>query len=426
MKVILWGINYSPESTGIAPFNRELCEYLTSKGHAISAVTSFPYYPSWRKRPEDRGQCFRTDIMEGVSVYRCWCHVPARVTTVRRILHELSFCLVSACRVLALPRADVYFVVSPPLALGLFAWVVTMLKRSRFLFHVQDLQPDAAVGLGMLKRGWLVRGLFALEGLAYAKAFAVSGISEGMMAAFRQKEVSARKRIMLPNWLRKGSMGAPDKSRRSMARARFGVADGAILAAYAGNLGKKQSLEILVEAGDLISKQRIKTQSEVAIVIAGDGAARADLEQALAARHFPTGVQLLPLLSDAEYEDLLLAADVALITQAAGTGQFFFPSKLLSVLSAGLPVIAVADADSELATAIRDGEFGATIRPGDAAGLCDLLSRLAESTEVIERWRANTSWVRRFSRDAVLPRFEAALLSAASTDEGRQARSPLV
>jgi colanic acid biosynthesis glycosyl transferase WcaI len=408
VKILLWGINYSPESTGIAPFNRELCEYLAGRGHEVSAVTAFPYYPVWKKRPEDRGRLYRAEYIAGVRLYRCWCYVPAVVTTLRRIVHELTFCIGSTLRILFLPRADIYFVVSPPLALGLFAWIVTMLKGGKFVFHVQDLQPDAAVGLGMLKRGWLVRGLYVLERLAYAKAAMVSGISGGMIGAFRQKGVPENRRIMLPNWLREGSSVKRDPATRTLARRKFDVNDGALLAIYAGNLGKKQSLEILGEAARLLAAESDISDHAVRLIVAGDGAGRADLERSLRASGF-SGVQLLPLLSDPDYESLLAAADLALITQAAGTGQFFFPSKLLSVLAAGLPVVAVADDGSELAAAVREGGFGCVVSPGDAAGLTRALRETARQRGQLEAWAQQSTWVRRFARERMLPQFETML-----------------
>jgi colanic acid biosynthesis glycosyl transferase WcaI len=413
MKVLLWGINYAPESTGIAPFNRELCEFLANRGHEVTAVTAFAYYPVWEKRPEDRGRLHRAESRAGVNLHRCWCYVPKRVTTLRRIFHELSFCVISAIRILGLPRAEVYLVVSPPLALGLFAWVISRLKSSRFIFHVQDLQPDAAVGLGMLKRGWLVRGLYALERLAYAKAAVVSGISQGMLTAFQTKAVPKHRRVMLPNWLREGGDVDRNAAARTAARKQFGVNDDSLLAFYAGNLGKKQSLEIMIEAARLLAKQPGDAGKTVRLIIAGDGAGRADLERSLASEPCDR-LQLLPLLSDADYRLLLVAGDVALITQAAGTGQFFFPSKLLSVLAAGLPVVAVADDSSELAGAVREGSFGEVVRPGDAEALATRLGRLAASRDVLQRQAKQTGWVRKFSRDHVLPQFEAVLASVAS------------
>ncbi len=78
MKITLWGINYAPESIGIAPFNRELCEYLAGRGHDVSAITSFAYYPHWQKAAGDRGRWHRSaETAGGVRVHRCWCYVPA-------------------------------------------------------------------------------------------------------------------------------------------------------------------------------------------------------------------------------------------------------------------------------------------------------------------------------------------------------------
>jgi len=413
LKVTLWGINYGPESIGIAPFNQELAEFLASGGHAVTVVTAFPYYPRWEKQPGDRGRWHRAVTINGVRVHRGWCYVPAVVTTARRIAHELSFGLVSLWRVLVLPRADVYLVVSPPLALGFFAWIAATLKRSRFVFHVQDLQPDAAVGLGMIRPGRLVRALYRLEALAYAKAAVVSGISHGMMAAFLRKGVPVAKCVLLPNWLRLPVAAAPGAMDRAAARQHFGAAGSTVLAFYAGNLGRKQSLEILVEAAGRLAEQPPAGGNGVRLVIAGDGAARPALELGLR-RHLAADVQLMPLLSDGEYAALLGAADVALITQAAGTGQFFFPSKLLSVLAAGLPVIAVADEDSELARAVRDGGFGCVVAPGDADGLASALRQLGEARAPLAGWAARTGWVRRFSRESILPRFERMLQDVAA------------
>src|ERR1043166_5480096 len=154
MRVIVWGINYAPELTGIAPYNVALCEFLRGKGDDAEMVTTFAYYPVWRKQDQDRGQLFRTDVINGVPVHRCWHFVPRKVAAWKRILQQTTFVAMSTLRVLALKPADVYVVVSPPLLLGAAAWFVTRFKRAPFVFYVKDLQPDAAVGLGTMKAGW--------------------------------------------------------------------------------------------------------------------------------------------------------------------------------------------------------------------------------------------------------------------------------
>ena len=102
---------------------------------------------------------------------------------------------------------------------------------------------------------------------------------------------------------------------------------------------------------------------------------------------------------------MLADANVGLITQASGTGQYFFPSKLLTLLQAGLPVATVADEDSELARAVGEGGFGVNVLPGDSAELATALLSMASDPALMERLRERTKWVQRFSPNFVLPQF---------------------
>src|SRR4051812_41100398 len=122
MRVIVWGINYAPEVTGIAPYNVLLCEYLQNQSHHVEVVTTFAYYPQWAKAAPDEGRIYRTDTIRDVPVHRCWHYVPRRPSALKRILHEASFVATSLVRVLTLQRPDVFVVVSPPLLLGAAAW----------------------------------------------------------------------------------------------------------------------------------------------------------------------------------------------------------------------------------------------------------------------------------------------------------------
>src|SRR5215213_10167129 len=100
MRIVVWGINYAPEVTGIAPYNTALCEDLRTRGHEVEMVTTFAYYPAWRKLPEDRGRVYRTDVIAGIPVHRCWHYVPPKVSAMKRIAHEGTFVLTSFLRLL--------------------------------------------------------------------------------------------------------------------------------------------------------------------------------------------------------------------------------------------------------------------------------------------------------------------------------------
>lgn len=379
MNVIVWGINYIPELTGIAPFNSALCEFLVERGCNVEMVTAFAYYPEWKKRKEDRCCIYRTDCVGGVKVHRCWAYVPRRVSAVRRMLHEGSFVLLSLLRVLFLNKPSVFVIVSPPLLLGIAAWIASVLKKAPFIFHVQDLQPDAAVGLGMLREGWLSRMLYWIESFVYAKAAKVSGISSGMLEMFRKKGVNEPKLILFPNGVRLPVEG----SRRGLFRARNHIQNETFLAVYSGNLGIKQGLDVLIDAANELQLReatesgRNASVKMIMIVIAGDGARRAFLTERIATLGIQN-VLFLPLQSEIGYREMLSDADCSLITQQSGTGSFFFPSKLLSALASGKPVLTVADDDSELAKAVHTGRFGINVLPGRPDLLANALLNLAK------------------------------------------------
>ena len=287
MKVLVWGINYAPEATGIAPYNVAMCEHLRDKGHEPQMLTTFAYYPEWRKRPEDAGKWYRTDEVRGVPVHRCWHYVPAKVSSLKRIVHEGTFVAGSFLRGLVLPKPDVMVVVSPPLLLGAAAWLLGKIRGVPFVFHVQDLQPDAAVGLGMLKVGRFTKALYALEAFAYAKATRVSGICQGMLRAFASKGVPEKKRVLFPNGVQ--TLDDAERPAPGKWRMRQGFGAGDFLAVYSGNLGMKQGLDVLVEAVSLLKERRVR------IVICGQGAAGE-----IARRQLPN-LRLLPLQDEEAY-----------------------------------------------------------------------------------------------------------------------------
>ena len=397
MRIVVWGINYAPEFTGIAPHNVALCEFLNAKGHEVLMVTGFPYYPSWVKRSEDQGRFYRTDRINGVSLYRCWQFVPKRVSTLGRILHEASFTFTSTLRLFTLSGADVYLIVSPPLLLGVAGWFIGKFKGAPFVFHVQDLQPGAAVGLGMLKANWFVRVLYTVESFIYRHASLVSGITRSMLDRFRSKGVPEEKRFYFPNTIALDEASEPPVGGEF--RRRYGYKLDEFLVIYAGNIGVKQGLEILVETALRLTDPRIR------VIICGDGAQRELLTRRIEEVKLPN-LQMLPLQVGPDYRALLIDADVCLITQHAGGENSFFPSKLLGLLAESKPVVTVAEPRCELALALIEGKFGINVPPGRPEELADLLQSLARDPErLTEYGAAGRRYVERFAREKVFREF---------------------
>ena len=399
MRVLVWGVNYHPEQVGIAPYNTALCEHLTREGHEVEMVSTFPYYPMWKKSPEDRRKLFQSCRINGVRVHRCWHFVPGRPSGLRRIVHEASFVLTSTLRALLLKRADVMVVVSPPLLLGAAAWLVGRLKRTPHILHIQDLQPDAAVGLGMLDWKWFIALLRLLEHFNYRAAARVSVISEGMLRALKRRGVE--RLVYFPNWI----ASTNDAARPGEFRKAHGIGSGEFILLYSGNIGIKQGLELIVEAAARVREMRL--------IICGDGAARPGLEELIAASG-ARNISLMPLQNEADYGRMMLDADACVISQRSGTGAAFFPSKLLSCVAYGKPVLAVADRESELARVVREEALGLVVERWDVAEVADTMRGMTLSRAKLEEWGRNGHRLAlQYEEGGVLRDFEGVLAEVA-------------
>ncbi|MDG2168739.1 MAG: WcaI family glycosyltransferase [Opitutales bacterium] len=410
MRVTVVGINYHPETTGIGPFNTGLCEYL-AKDHEVEMISTFSYYPLWKKNPEDEKLLFRTDDIKTVTVHRGWHYVPVIATAIKRMVHELTFIGSSVLRALFSQRPDVYVVVAPPLLSGLAIGFIAKLKGRPVIFHIQDLQPDAAVWLGMLTQRWLIKTLYWFEALTYQWMDVVSGITPAMVSVLLDKNLPRQKVKLLPNWIpisQDAERPARNTDTAMSVRRDLGLADDTFLAVYSGNLGSKQGLDVLLDAALELKKRNVPA-SKITLMICGDGAEKVRLTE----KANELGLENLvfkPLLPYADYQAILTSIDVSLVTQVLGSGKAFFPSKVLSILAAGCPILAVCDDESPLHESLAEANAGVSAHPEEPADMVDQVLRLANEPEILETYsKSGFTWVKRFSPETVLANFDSVL-----------------
>src|SRR4030095_13848610 len=93
MKIAVYGINYSPELTGIGKYTGEMATWFAEQGHEVHVITAMPYYPEWKVHEKYKRKLWFSEYIKGVKVFRCPLYVPKKITPLRRIIHEFSFLL---------------------------------------------------------------------------------------------------------------------------------------------------------------------------------------------------------------------------------------------------------------------------------------------------------------------------------------------
>jgi len=260
-------------------------------------------------------------------------------------------------------------VIAPSLLCAPGALVVARIARASSWLHIQDFELDIVKGLRMARSRVMLELAEKIESFLVRRFDRVSTISTSMLEKLGVKGVPREKRVLFPNWVDTRSIRPLDG--RNSLRTTFGISDDVIVLQYAGNIGEKQGLDVIVSASE-----RFSDRKDILFVFAGDGVARQRLE---ALTHNRENIIWLPLQPSENLNDLLNFADIHLLPQQVGAEDAVMPSKLTGMLASGRPVVAMASEGTPTARAV-DGR-GLVTRPGDLDAFVGAINELVGTKE---------------------------------------------
>jgi colanic acid biosynthesis glycosyl transferase WcaI len=413
MNILILGLNYAPEQVGIGPYTAGMANFLAKAGHRVSVVCGKPYYPQWEVDSAYRGGGVHRSVENGLSIARCPIYVPRNPSGAKRLLHHASFAAAAFPMMIGEARRmkpDVVMAIAPSLIAVPAARAAARVAGAKLWLHIQDFEMDAAFATGLLKSegvgARLARG-FEDWGLVADK---VSSISPQMCARLVEKGVAADRVVEFRNWANMDEIHPLDGP--SPYRVEWAI-DRRHVALYSGNIANKQGIEIILEAARLLA-----TRKDLLFAICGNGVNRKRL---IAQAAGLDNIRFFDLQPTERLSAMLGLASVHLLPQIAGAADLVLPSKLSNMLASGRPVVATAGAGTGLANEV-DG-CGLVVQPGDASAFATAIDRLLDdlgaraSFGTEARRRAEERW----SKDAILARFEAQLIACATQDNAERA-----
>jgi colanic acid biosynthesis glycosyl transferase WcaI len=369
--------HYAPEEVSGAVLATELAEDLAVRGHAVSFVTSAPSYPYGRVYDGYSNELLSRETKNGVHLVRVWSWISPVKSFWRRILNYGTFSLLALAGGLAAGKTDVLMSVSPPLPLGITAWLVSRIRNVPWLLRVEDLYPDAAVAAGVLRNSLAIRFFRWLEEFLYQRADHISVISESFRQNLMGKGVPPAKLSVLPVWADPDFVQPMEKENEF--RRANGLC-GKFVLLYSGNLGYNSALEDVIEAAHVLLDRQ-----DIAFVIVGEGVKKPAL-QALAQAHGLSNVSFLPYQPRAAYSEILAAADLSLVTMSQAATHTSLPSKIFNIMASARPILAVVHENSEIASLIGNGPVGVVVSPAQPVELAKKILALKENPEQLGKW----------------------------------------
>jgi len=300
-------------------------------------------------------------------------------------------------------KPDIILAIQPTVFAAPATALAAVLSGAASWMHIQDFEVEAAIGAGHVKGGRLPQLGIAMESRIIRMFDFASTISPTMVQRLGRKAGAVRTRL-LPNWV--DTEEIVPLTRPSALRAQLGFASDDVIALYAGNLGRSQGLETLVDAARALVGERLR------LVIAGDGAVTGEIKSMSCGLG---NVHFLPLQPAERLNELLNLGDIHLLPRRRGVVDCNMPSKLLNMLASGRPIVAGADEGSDVEQVVKS--CGIVVAPEDGIAMATAVKRLAgdplgrAALGAAGRNRAITQW----SRDGVLRQFEQCFEEARST-----------
>lgn len=404
MRVLLYGINYAPELTGIGKYSGELGNWLAQRGASVTVVTAPPYYPQWCIQDGYSGLSYRLEQRDGPRIWRCPLWVPVRPSALHRIAHLSSFALTSTPIVaweLFRRKPDVLILVVPSLTCAPAALLLSRLFGVACLLHIQDFEVDAAFELGLLRSRLLQRFVLGVESFLLSRFDWVSTISGQMLGRLQAKGVLPERMLLFPNWVDTQRI-KPSTEGVEALKGTLGIPSDQFVVLYSGNLGEKQGLESLLEAAELLWEDK-----SIVFIFCGAGPS---MERLKARAKKLSNVKFIPLQPEEHFNTLLNLADLHIIPQRADAADLVLPSKLTGILACGGPLLVTARKGTGLAE-VTLAAGGHICPPEDPAALASAITAIAgdKVLQAAMRKSARAYAELKLSKEALLTRFEKTL-----------------
>jgi colanic acid biosynthesis glycosyl transferase WcaI len=383
MNLVLVSAYFPPEVGSASHLYYELGTELVKRGHKVTILTGYPAYNIDQKTlpAEYRSGWWMKERVNGMEVIRIRTIGMPRQIPVLRGLGQITLSLALSCSGLFLAKGafDVVLVYSPPLFLGWTAFILRRLKGMKAVLNVQDLFPQSAIDLGVLRSKFLIKWFRRIESYLYRKSDMVAVHSPGNRDHVISCGGSVSKVIVIPNLIDTKSIKPGERNNEF--RRRHGISTDEYIVSFAGVIGLSQDIDTVIDAA-----KQMEHEQKIVFYIVGDGLEKPRL---MARAKGMSNVRFLPMLQKDEYVELLHASDICLATLRKEVRTPVVPSKIMSIMAAGRPLIAGLPLHGDAPKIVEAARCGICVEPENPPALAEAVRRIYQNPGLAQEYREN-------------------------------------
>lgn len=347
----------------------DLAFALAKAGISVCVVTGRQTY----ENPDARLPARQS--VDGVEIIRVWTTRFGRMNLAGRALDYISFYVAAFMVLLSTVRAgDVIVAKTDPPLISVVGWLVAKLKKAQLINWLQDVFPEVATVLGVLKSQPLVRVVKRIRNLSLRGAAMNVVLGERMQALICREGVERDRTKIIHNWA-DGDLIRPVPRDLNPLRADWGL-QGKFVVGYSGNMGRAHEFNTIIDA-----MQRLRESQDIVFLFIGGGAGKAGLEKTITELGL-TNCLFQPYQPRERLSESLSVPDVHLVSLQPQLEGLIVPSKIYGIAAAGRPLVFIGDKDGEVARLMVRCGSGFTVSVGAGEELSTRLTELKHNQEL--------------------------------------------
>lgn len=335
MHILFLTDNFPPEGNAPATRTYEHAREWVKLGHKVTIITGAPNFPEGKVFDGYRNSWYSKSILDGIEVRRVKTYITANEGFAKRILDFMSFMFSSFFAGLFVKKPDVIVGTSPQFFTAVSAWALSAIKFKPFVFELRDIWPASITAVGAMGRSLPIRILEKIEVFLYRRANKIISVTHSFKSELIERGIDGSKIDVVLNGVDLSKYEPAIEKDKSFSE-EYDL-NGKFVVGYVGTHGLAHSLDKIVEAAELLTDL-----SELRILFAGGGAAKADVERLVKDKGL-SNVVLIPRQTKELMPQLWSLCDISLISlKDTELFKTVIPSKIFESMGMGLPMIITA------------------------------------------------------------------------------------
>ncbi|TDT46084.1 glycosyltransferase family 4 protein [Fonticella tunisiensis] len=364
-RLLVYAHYFYPDVASTGQILTELCEGLQDD-FDITVICVVPSYDGKVDEKYKKKRIYN-EKFKNINVIRVRVPEFNKRNKISRIKNILAYFFNAIFTTFRVGKQDIVFSISqPPILGGLLGTIGKWIKRAKFVYNIQDFNPEQAEAIGYAKNKVLIEFARTLDKFSCKQSNVVVVVGRDMQETLnkRFKGKKVPKNVVINNWIDEKQVYPLPKDHPKVRefRKQYGLEDKFVFM-YSGNLGLYYDLENIIKViGEF------KDRDDVVFAFVGGG----NMKQTLVDYVNENGLTNVKFIPYQKKEDLIYslnAADVHIVTNAKGIKGISVPSKVYGIMGTGKTILGILEEGSEARLIIEESNCGICSNPGEYKNL---------------------------------------------------------